>query len=195
MLQFKIEHSGLLSGNLPNGQWAQGQLIANNNSWTTTIPASLKAGEYFLRHELLAIHTSNQPQFYPECAQLIVTVSALSILHSPSVQTLISIVGLWNCSTLWLIPRQVPWCLQDVRTLLNWHVIRPLLTPLLFRSDPGVGIDVYSQPVSNHSSTRRLELTSHHRTCTITLFPVRLLLRTSISSLTVVYIGPAVWQG
>lgn len=26
-----------------------------------------------IRHELLAIHTSNQPQFYPECAQVTVT--------------------------------------------------------------------------------------------------------------------------
>lgn len=76
-LQFKIEESGLLSGSLANGQWAQGQLIADNSSWTTTIPASLKAGEYLLRHELLAIHSSNQPQFYPECAQLKVTVSIL----------------------------------------------------------------------------------------------------------------------
>ena len=50
-----------------------GQLVANNNSWTTSIPSLLAAGNYILRHELLAIHTSNQPQFYPECAQLIVT--------------------------------------------------------------------------------------------------------------------------
>ncbi|KAL1945871.1 hypothetical protein VTO73DRAFT_1873 [Trametes versicolor] len=104
---FKIEHSGLLSGNLPNGQWAQGQLIANNNSWTTTIPASLKAGEYFLRHELLAIHTSNQPQFYPECAQLIVTGSGTA---QPSGSYLVKFPGAYKMS------------------------------------DPGVGIDVYSQP-------------------------------------------------
>ncbi|EIW62723.1 glycoside hydrolase family 61 protein [Trametes versicolor FP-101664 SS1] len=104
---FKIEESGLLSGSLANGQWAQGQLIADNSSWTTTIPASLKAGEYLLRHELLAIHTSNQPQFYPECAQLKVTGSGSA---QPSGSYLVKFPGAYKMS------------------------------------DPGVGIDVYSQP-------------------------------------------------
>ncbi|KAI0779690.1 glycoside hydrolase [Fomes fomentarius] len=72
---FKIDEAGLLSGTLPNGSWAQGELVANNNSWTSTIPSSLAPGEYFIRHELLAIHTSDQPQFYPECAQLTITGS------------------------------------------------------------------------------------------------------------------------
>lgn len=81
--QFKIEQAGLISGSVATGSWAQGQLIANGNSWTTTIPASLAPGEYFLRHEvapvpflrlwsyltsgkLLSLHTPNQPQFYPQ---------------------------------------------------------------------------------------------------------------------------------
>ncbi|KAI0372803.1 glycoside hydrolase [Pilatotrama ljubarskyi] len=72
---FKIDHAGLISGSLANGQWAQGQLIENNSSWTTTIPSSLAPGEYFIRHELLSIHAANHPQFYPECAQLKVTGS------------------------------------------------------------------------------------------------------------------------
>uniref|UniRef100_A0A0W0FGZ4 AA9 family lytic polysaccharide monooxygenase n=1 Tax=Moniliophthora roreri TaxID=221103 RepID=A0A0W0FGZ4_MONRR len=67
---FKIDEAGLITGNLVDGLWAQGQLVSNNNSWTTVIPASLRAGEYMLRHELIAIHTSNIPQFYPNCAQL-----------------------------------------------------------------------------------------------------------------------------
>lgn len=32
-----------------NGQWAATELIANNNSWTTTIPTTLAAGKYVLR--------------------------------------------------------------------------------------------------------------------------------------------------
>jgi hypothetical protein len=70
---FKIDEGGLLSGTVANGEWASGQMIAENSSWTSTIPASLPDGEYMIRHETLAIHTSNQPQFYMECAQLIVT--------------------------------------------------------------------------------------------------------------------------
>ena len=51
-LQFKIDEKGLISGDLPTGDWAQGQLIADNSSWTVTIPASLAPGEYMLRHEV-----------------------------------------------------------------------------------------------------------------------------------------------
>ena len=73
-VQFKIDQAGLISGTVYSGTWASGQMIANNNSWTTTIPASLTPGEYMLRHELLSIHTPDQPQFYPNCAQLKLTV-------------------------------------------------------------------------------------------------------------------------
>ncbi|KAB5589490.1 Glycoside hydrolase [Ceratobasidium theobromae] len=70
---FKIQEGGLLSGTVENGKWAMGDLVANNNSWTTTLPASLAPGEYLLRHELLALHSPNQPQFYPEvCAPFFV---------------------------------------------------------------------------------------------------------------------------
>ncbi|KAI0743933.1 glycoside hydrolase [Daedaleopsis nitida] len=110
---FKIDQAGLISGTLPNGTWGQGELVANNNSWTSTIPASLAPGEYFIRHELLAIHTSNQPQFYPECAQLIVTGSGSA---QPSGSYFTKFPGAYSMS------------------------------------DPGVGIDIYSQPnVSNYT--------------------------------------------
>jgi len=82
---FKIQEGGLLSGTVGNGQWAMGQLVTNNNSWTTTLPSTLAAGEYLLRHELLAIHTSNQPQFYPECAQLKITTGG-SAVGTPTVK-------------------------------------------------------------------------------------------------------------
>lgn len=38
--------------------------------WDSTIPASLAAGNYLIRHELLALHQANTPQFYAECAQV-----------------------------------------------------------------------------------------------------------------------------
>ncbi|KAI1795484.1 cellulose-growth-specific protein [Ganoderma leucocontextum] len=110
---FKIDEAGLISGDLPTGLWGQGELVANNRSWTSTIPASLAPGEYFIRHELLAIHTSDQPQFYPECAQLKVTGSGSA---QPSGSYLVKVPGAYSMS------------------------------------DPGVGIDVYSQPgVTNYT--------------------------------------------
>ncbi|TDL19445.1 glycoside hydrolase [Rickenella mellea] len=69
---FKINESGLLSGTVANGQWGSGLMVQQNSSWTVTIPKSLPNGNYMIRHETLAIHTANQPQFYPECAQLTV---------------------------------------------------------------------------------------------------------------------------
>lgn len=67
---FKIDEGGLISGTLRNGYWAAKKMIETNNSWTSTIPRSLPNGNYLIRHETIAFHLANQPQFYPECAQL-----------------------------------------------------------------------------------------------------------------------------
>ena len=58
--------------------------------WTSTIPQSLAPGNYLIRHELLALHQTNTPQFYPECAQLAVTGSGTA---SPSGSYLAKIPG------------------------------------------------------------------------------------------------------
>lgn len=71
--QFKIDEAGLLSGTVADGYWGSGQMIAQNSSWTSTIPSATPSGSYMIRFETLAIHTANQPQFYAECAQLTVT--------------------------------------------------------------------------------------------------------------------------
>ncbi|KXN92458.1 Cellulose-growth-specific protein [Leucoagaricus sp. SymC.cos] len=92
---FKIDQAGLISGTLTTGQWAMGELVANNNSWTSTIPSSLTAGEYMIRHELLAIHTSNQPQFYPECAHLTLTGGGSA---QPSGSYLVKFPGAYSAS-------------------------------------------------------------------------------------------------
>ncbi|KAI0705013.1 glycoside hydrolase [Cerioporus squamosus] len=92
---FKIDEAGLISGSLPSGLWGMGELVANNSSWTSTIPSSLAPGEYFIRHELLALHSSYQPQFYPECAQLIVTGSGSA---QPSGSYLVKIPGAYSMS-------------------------------------------------------------------------------------------------
>jgi len=92
---FKIDQAGLISGTYASGTWGQGQLIANNNSWTSTIPKSLAPGAYLFRNELLAIHTTNQPQFYPECAQLTVTGSGSA---SPPASYLVKFPGAYKAS-------------------------------------------------------------------------------------------------
>ncbi|KAF3906011.1 Endoglucanase-4 [Orbilia brochopaga] len=69
---FKINQVGLISGTMGHGTWGAGQVL-DTLKWTVTIPASLPSGEYLIRHELLALHQANNPQFYPECAQLTIT--------------------------------------------------------------------------------------------------------------------------
>jgi hypothetical protein len=78
---FKIDEAGFqgdaskkifLDSETPSG-WAIAKLVGGNKNWTTTIPQGLAAGNYLIRHELIALHQANTPQFYPECAQIVVT--------------------------------------------------------------------------------------------------------------------------
>jgi hypothetical protein len=86
---FKIQHAGLEKGQLKGEGWAVGD-IARTKKWSTKIPASLAPGDYLIRHELLALHSANNPQFYPECAQLRVTGSGSK---RPGGKFLVSIPG------------------------------------------------------------------------------------------------------
>jgi cellulase len=80
---FKIAEEGL---GADGKTWATDRMVANNGTWTTTIPADIQPGTYVLRHELLALHfaTSNSnywyipggrigPQFYVSCYSINVT--------------------------------------------------------------------------------------------------------------------------
>jgi len=52
--------------------------IHNDFKWTFQVPYDLKAGEYVLRHEILALHggwDTNGAQAYPQCINLRVTGS------------------------------------------------------------------------------------------------------------------------
>lgn len=73
----KTQAKGVVSGSSP-GTWATDTLISNNFTHTTTIPADLAAGNYVLRHEIIALHSASQEngaQAYPQCINLKVTGS------------------------------------------------------------------------------------------------------------------------
>ncbi|TCD66524.1 hypothetical protein EIP91_001300 [Steccherinum ochraceum] len=89
---FKINEAGLLSGTVYNGTWGTGEVM-DTLQWTATVPKSLKPGAYLIRFELLALHQSNTPQFYPECANLIITGSGTAY---PSSAYLAPIPGAWG---------------------------------------------------------------------------------------------------
>ncbi|KDN38547.1 hypothetical protein RSAG8_09436, partial [Rhizoctonia solani AG-8 WAC10335] len=53
---FKIDEQGL-----SNGKWAATDVLTENKSiYTFKIPASLKAGQYLIRHEIIALHSGIQ---------------------------------------------------------------------------------------------------------------------------------------
>ncbi|KAL6154764.1 hypothetical protein ACJQWK_01139 [Exserohilum turcicum] len=91
---FKIYEQGLISGTENAGIWA-GDAILDTLYATVTIPATLVAGEYLIRHELIAVHQANNPQFYPECAQFTVTGSGTA---SPPSSVLVSFPGAYSAS-------------------------------------------------------------------------------------------------
>ena len=65
----KLDQGAWISGNDP-GTWVTDDLVKNNFSWTTTIPSSLAAGNYVIRHEIIALHAAGQAngaQAYPQC--------------------------------------------------------------------------------------------------------------------------------
>lgn len=73
----KIAEKGWINDSTwQEGYWASDELRDDDNSWNIVIPAGLKAGEYVLRHEIIALHVAHGtgPQdgaeFYPQCISL-----------------------------------------------------------------------------------------------------------------------------
>lgn len=74
----KIGEKGLIDGSVSPGHWASDEMIANNNTWTVTIPSSIAPGKYVLRHETIALHSAGKvggAQNYPQCINLEITGS------------------------------------------------------------------------------------------------------------------------
>ncbi|KAG6907062.1 hypothetical protein DXG01_010708 [Tephrocybe rancida] len=70
---FKIYEDGLHAA---DQTWGVDRMVANAGKVTFTIPSCIPAGQYLLRHELIALHgASSYPgaQFYMECAQIQIT--------------------------------------------------------------------------------------------------------------------------
>lgn len=86
---FKIDQMGMTAPPLTGTSWGTAK-VYKDLAWTSTIPAKLTPGNYLVRHELLALHQSNTPQFYAECAQIVVTGSGT---ESPSGDFLATIPG------------------------------------------------------------------------------------------------------
>jgi len=78
---FKIDEAAVLSGTVGGNDWA-GNVIIKTGVWSSKVPAGLAPGKYIVRHELIARHQANNPQFYAECAQIEVSGSGGSVPDS-----------------------------------------------------------------------------------------------------------------
>jgi cellulase len=74
---FKVDDGGLINDSSQqqqqDGYWASDVLIANNFSWIVQVPEQLVAGNYVLRHEIIALHEAESvggAQNYPQCVNL-----------------------------------------------------------------------------------------------------------------------------
>lgn len=70
----QIDEKGMTAPPLSGTAWGNDDVL-KKLYWESSIPSSLAAGNYLIRHELLALHQANSPQFYAECAQIQVTGS------------------------------------------------------------------------------------------------------------------------
>ncbi|KAK3298677.1 glycoside hydrolase [Chaetomium fimeti] len=84
---FKIDQMGLFGTDPGSEDWGTG-IVLKTLEWSSKVPTNLAPGNYLIRHELLALHQANTPQFYAECAQVVVSGSGTA---SPPSDKLFSI--------------------------------------------------------------------------------------------------------
>jgi cellulase len=78
---FRIDGVGLVEPGTP-GKWGSDVMIENGNTWTVQIPSNIKAGNYVLRHDTIALHSGyqdNGAQNYPQCINLEITGSGSDV--------------------------------------------------------------------------------------------------------------------
>ncbi|KAH9942263.1 glycoside hydrolase family 61 protein [Epithele typhae] len=92
---FKVAEAGKTA----SGLWAATDLLtASKSIYTFTIPPKLQAGQYLIRHEIIALHaayTYPGAQFYPSCIQVKVTGSGTALPTSG----LVSFPGAYTATT------------------------------------------------------------------------------------------------
>ncbi|EJC98256.1 glycoside hydrolase [Fomitiporia mediterranea MF3/22] len=93
---FKVAEAGKTA----DEKWAATDILSANDSiYTFTVPASLKPGQYIVRHEIIALHGAFAypgAQFYPSCIQFEVTGSGTA---SPSSSYLVAFPGAYTPET------------------------------------------------------------------------------------------------
>lgn len=88
----KIAQKGWINNStFPEGYWATSELVDADGVWPIKIPAGLKAGEYVVRNELLALHVAfraigqgpyykDGAESYPQCVSIKVSGSGTKVI-------------------------------------------------------------------------------------------------------------------
>jgi hypothetical protein len=68
----KLEWVKFQQAGLAGKEWVTDRFLKAGKTSNATIPAALKAGNYVLRHEMIALHAAQNgnAQFYPQCVNL-----------------------------------------------------------------------------------------------------------------------------
>ncbi|QSZ34819.1 hypothetical protein DSL72_007678 [Monilinia vaccinii-corymbosi] len=118
---FKIDGVGLIDDTTVPGTWASDKLIANNNSWSVTIPSSLAPGAYVLRHEIIALHSAEQDngaQNYPQCVNLRVSGTGTAVPASADTKLGTALykasepgikINIYTSLASYVVPGPAPW--------------------------------------------------------------------------------------
>ncbi|KAJ5364261.1 endoglucanase-4 precursor [Penicillium cataractarum] len=110
---FKIDAGGLIDDTTVPGTWASDELIEDSYSRTVTIPTDIAAGDYVLRHEIIALHGAEDldgAQNYPQCINLKVTGSGTATPSGTLGTALYKdtdpgiYVDIWNTLSTYIIP-------------------------------------------------------------------------------------------
>ncbi|KAF9459737.1 glycosyl hydrolase family 61-domain-containing protein [Collybia nuda] len=99
---FKIDQVGRKS----NGKWFQEDLMQGKPA-NVKIPSNLAAGNYLIRHEIIALHLATQPggaEFYPSCAQITVGGNQKG---APAASELVSLPGAYGDNDPGILARNV----------------------------------------------------------------------------------------
>ncbi|KIO34328.1 glycoside hydrolase family 61 protein, partial [Tulasnella calospora MUT 4182] len=152
---FKVAEAGL---DTSTNTWAAIKLIADGNKYSFTIPSTLAPGQYIIRHEIIALHSSYTypgAQSYPSCIQIEVTGSGTV---TPSGSKLVAFPGAYNANTAGLV-----WPLWNPNNLQS-GVAYPIPGPSLYFS----GSTATSTTTARTSSTTTTTTTRASSTTTTT---------------------------
>ncbi|KAG8954203.1 Esterase/lipase/thioesterase [Tulasnella sp. 424] len=156
---FKIDEAGL---DLSTNTWAAIKLIADGNRYSFTIPASLAPGQYIIRHEIIALHSSYTypgAQSYPSCIQIEVTGSG-SV--TPSGSNLVAFPGAYDGTTPGLV-----WPLWNPNNLQS-GVAYPIPGPSLYFSGGSATSTTTARTSSTTTTTTKASSTTTTRGSTTT---------------------------